>query len=107
MNVNPQDGVRKMLLLIFNKDDAIRESVITAFERIYLKVDNTKRSDKIETGMVVARKLIHLVQGSNVAEQASIEECARELAKQGIIKSDVREAMWKLISCPGVQKEQW
>jgi len=93
-------GIRKMLLLIFSKDSSIRESVISAFERIYLQGAD-KGIAKKEQGAQIARQLTQLVKGATVAELISIEECAMEVQKQGLMKTDVREALWKMLSSTG------
>jgi len=89
-------GVRKMLLLIFTKDENIKEAIISAFARIYLQPK--EGVDRSEQGTLIATKLVQLIHGSNVAEQVSIEECAKELQKQNLIKKDVCEALWHMIA---------
>ena len=94
-------GVRKMLLLIFSKDTSIRDSVITAFERIYLKAESqSDYKSKKELEFATALRLVRLVCGATVAELVSIEECAMEVQRSGHVKTDVRDALWSMLKKP-------
>ena len=88
-----RDGVRKMMLLVWSKDPAIKESVITAYKTLFI-VRPCEGVPRQHRATAVANSLIGLTLGANLGEITSLDEIVAELVTQDVIKDAAIAALW-------------
>ncbi|KAL5262314.1 hypothetical protein ACHWQZ_G007890 [Mnemiopsis leidyi] len=71
-------GIRKMLVLVFNPDQNVKEAVVNAYIRLYIKPISGKKSSP-ET---VAKNLMGMTYGSTVGELMSLKELVKLLIEK-------------------------
>jgi len=104
---NVDEGVRKMLMLVWSKEAGIKESVLDAFKRIYLDVSLGQSINGLaipeelmrkQEGLLIASNLISLVSGANLGEMTSLEELVTEMVRKGAISPYVIQAWWDIFA---------
>ena len=88
-------GVRKMMMLVWSKNQAIKDHVIEAYKTLFLQrpADGVPRQQK---AMAVADALINLVHGATLGEVTSLEEIVTDMVKQDHIKDSTLSALWSI-----------
>lgn len=79
-------GIRKMLALVWSKEESIKEALVDAYTRLYLS-----QSNRPET---VAQNLVHLTTGCNLGELTSLEELVHVLQKKSMITPSVIKTLY-------------
>lgn len=72
-------GIRKMMTLVFSKEDAIIRTLIEAYTKIYFCSDSSQEK---------AVNLIKLMDGATLTEITCIEEMVKILMETNIIDRD-------------------
>jgi condensin complex subunit 1 len=100
-----KQGIRKMMLLIWSKDVAIKSAVITAYKTLFLArpIENVPRQQR---AAAVARSLIGLTMGANLGELTSLEEIVTDLMAQGLIKDSTVGALWNIFGSQSRQQSE-
>jgi condensin complex subunit 1 len=85
-------GVRKMMMLVWSKDVAIKEHVITAYRQLFLQrpAEGVPRQQK---AMAIATALVGLVIVATLGEVTSLEEIMTDMVKQDHIKDSTLAAL--------------
>ena len=89
---NACDGVRKMLSLIWSKEESIKEAVLDSYCRLFL---TAKRPE------AVANSLVQLTQGCNLGELTSLEEMVCILMRTDRLPVAAIKALWAMFSLKG------
>lgn len=93
------DGIKKMLHLIWTKDTSdegkgIKMKLISCYENLYLEMDS--KLSKKENVNRVAKSLIQLTYGTNLAELTSLEQLLSTLMSENKIPLDVIQKLWSV-----------
>lgn len=69
------EGVRKMLVLIYSKEASVKTAVVQCYTHLYLTLsaDAAERMSKHAAGLTIARNLMELTSGASVADLTSLE----------------------------------
>ncbi|RNA14671.1 condensin complex subunit 1, partial [Brachionus plicatilis] len=70
-------GIRKMLALVLNSEKTVKDAVINAYKRLYLK------SDSRQQPFSVAKQLLKLTQDLTICERGALEELIGEFVING------------------------
>lgn len=85
-------GVRKMLSLIWSKEESVKEAVLDAYSRLFL---TAKRPEAI------ANSLVQLTHGCNLGELTSLEEMVCILMRTDRLPGAAIKALWAMFSMKG------
>lgn len=85
-------GVRRMLVLIWSRDTAVRDAVVEAYKGLYL--DPVAPNARAKTAVIV-KNLIALTQGASIGDLTSLEELMSELMKGKLIPAAVIKLLWE------------
>ena len=97
-------GVKKVLGLIWSKEESVRAAVIDAYRSLYFAPGNKT----LAASATVASHLVDLTLGGSPAELTSLEELVRQMRVDGSLPPQVDAVLWELFSgsVTGVQIEQ-
>eukprot|EP00741_Cyanophora_paradoxa_P018581 tig00021070_g17937.t1 len=108
-----EEGIRRMLLLVWSKEGDISTRVLDAFKRIYLQpilpdaphLSADQREARF--AQAVAHGLVRLAVQANLGELTSLEELVACLTRAGDLPASVIAALWDFFShrIPNVKKE--
>lgn len=92
-----RDGLRKMLMLVWSKENNIREALLKAYVDLYLTppVFESKQSRKLGY-LFVAKNLISLTIGATLGELTSMEELLFLLMKEKHVSYGIVEVLWEI-----------
>ena len=98
-------GVRKMMMLVWSKNAAIKEHVIAAYKTLFLTrpTEGVHRSQK---AMAIATSLVSLVVGATLGEVTSLEEIVTDMVNAGHIKDSTLAALWSMFGSQSASSEQ-
>ncbi|XP_032230454.1 condensin complex subunit 1 [Nematostella vectensis] len=85
-------GVRRMLVLIWSRDAAVKEAVVEAYKGLYLDPPAQNARAKMS---LIAKNLTSLTQGASVGDLTSLEELMVELMKAKLIPAAVVKLLWE------------
>lgn len=87
-------ATRKMLTLIWSKEQGIKTALIDAFHRLYTACEDTHPGD-------MGIELIRLCQGASVSDITCMEETLCELMKEGKIHGKLIANLWRIFNNEG------
>ena len=90
-----QQSTRKMLLLVWSKENAIADSVVEAYHTIFLAPLQVEESKEMLA--VTAQRLCALILGASVGELASLEKVLQQLAASKLLPSSLLLSLWDLM----------
>ena len=90
--LNAMIGVRKMLTLIFSREQDIKKAVVGAYKRLYIDQTTPKQ---------IVKNLIALVDGASVGEIASLEELVLMLVESKDIGKECFQLLWQYFTMAG------
>ncbi|RMX45777.1 hypothetical protein pdam_00004164 [Pocillopora damicornis] len=96
-------GVRRMLVLIWSRDTAVRDAVVEAYKGLYL--DPEAPNARTKTALIV-KNLITLTQGASMGDLTSLEELMSELMKGKLIPVAVIKLLWEKFTMKDPQTTQ-
>ncbi|CAF0903319.1 unnamed protein product [Brachionus calyciflorus] len=85
-------GIRKMLALIVNSEKTIKDAVINAYKRLYLK------SESRHNPLQIAKHLLKLTEDLSICERGALEELIGEFVINGELEGSVIQIFWELFS---------
>ncbi|XP_031564431.1 condensin complex subunit 1-like [Actinia tenebrosa] len=85
-------GVRRMLVLIWSRDAAVKDSVVEAYKGLYL--DPPSPNQRTKTALIV-KNMIALTHGASIGDLTSLEELMSELMKGKLIPGPVIKLLWE------------
>nr|XP_054768299.1 condensin complex subunit 1-like [Lytechinus pictus] len=92
---NAADGVRRMMGLIWSKEQSVKDAVVTAYKRLYLSPSGkTVRA----RSLAVVRNLLELTCGASLGELTSLEEMVSEFTKNGEFPSQTTQILWEFFT---------
>eukprot|EP00794_Sanderia_malayensis_P003745 gene3745-4267_t len=92
---NANEGIRKMLALIWSRDAVVKEAVVNAYKKLYIEtgIDNQRN-----LALSVVNNLTTLTIGATLGDLTSLEELLKELYKMKLIPSVVIQLLWQRFS---------
>ncbi|XP_076315224.1 condensin complex subunit 1-like isoform X2 [Tachypleus tridentatus] len=91
-------GIQRMLLLVWSKENAVKDAVVNAYRRLYLCPEGGNTRAK---AVAVVQNLTALVQTCNLGERMSLEHLLEEFMKSGDLNSTVIQVLWERFSKRG------
>ncbi|CAH1774609.1 unnamed protein product [Owenia fusiformis] len=89
---NSMLGIRRMLALIWSKEQSVKDSLVVAYKRLYLSpVGGTAR----QQSLAIVKNLTALTYGATLGDLTSLEEMVCEFAKSEDIDSGVIKMLWE------------
>ncbi|KAJ8320625.1 hypothetical protein KUTeg_002212 [Tegillarca granosa] len=85
-------GVRRMLPLIWSKESGIKEAVVMAYKRLYLK---PKGGNQRANALAVVKNLSALTCGASLGDITSLEGLIAELMRSGEIDNSIKQVLWE------------
>ncbi|KAK4295273.1 hypothetical protein Pmani_032152 [Petrolisthes manimaculis] len=93
--LNAMTGVRRMLALVWSKEQDIKTAVVEAYQRLYIDVD---ASNERARALQIVRNLSALVIGASLGERTSMEEIISQFVVSGEINKHCVMLMWELFT---------
>lgn len=90
--VGAPEAIRKMLALIFSREQNIKDKVIEALDQLYL----SGWAGHTYTSAQAAKNLVELACGATLGELGSLEEAVKCFAEKGLITSVTVHELWEL-----------
>ncbi len=84
-------GIRKMLSLVLYAEKTIKDAVVNAYKRLYLKNSNND-------SLTVAKQLIKLVQDLTICERDALEELICEFVSSGELDNSIIQILWEIFA---------
>jgi len=84
-------GIRKMLSLVLYAEKTIKDAVLNAYKRLYLKNSNND-------SLTVAEQLIKLVQDLTICERDALEELICEFVSSGELDNSIIQILWEIFA---------
>jgi condensin complex subunit 1 len=94
------EGVRKMLMLIWSKDNGVKDALLRSYTTLLLRPSSSgvvKKGSAAES-FEIAFNLINVAQDATLGELTSLEELVTLLTKKDFINSQVIQALWEVFS---------
>ncbi|KAL5015272.1 hypothetical protein ScPMuIL_009542 [Solemya velum] len=85
-------GIRRMLLLIWSKEQSVKDAVVAAYKRLYFSPDSGNARSRAQ---VVVKNLTALLYGATIANVSSMEALIVELMKSGEFEGTVIQILWE------------
>eukprot|EP01103_Thecamoeba_quadrilineata_P010866 TRINITY_DN2462_c0_g1_i1.p1 TRINITY_DN2462_c0_g1~~TRINITY_DN2462_c0_g1_i1.p1 ORF type:complete len:1011 (+),score=148.98 TRINITY_DN2462_c0_g1_i1:371-3403(+) len=97
---NVENGFKKILLLIWSRDNQIKEAVTDAFKRIIFTRPNklNKTESKSQESVEIAMNMIQMTTDASLAELTSLEELITILSKKNTMPPSVIQALWDIFA---------
>ncbi|WPT11640.1 Condensin complex subunit 1 [Picochlorum sp. SENEW3] len=90
--VGAPEAIRKMLALIFSREQNIKDKVVEALDQLYL----SGWAGHTYTSAQAAKNLVELACGATLGELGSLEEAVKCFAEKGLITSVTVHELWEL-----------
>lgn len=90
-----EDGLKKMLTLIWSDTQSVKDEVLTTFQELYMFVPGTN-GKKRQPAMAIAHNLVSLVSGSALAVRTSLEEVIAVLVRERKLSKAVIKCLWTM-----------
>ncbi|KAJ8021490.1 Condensin complex subunit 1 [Holothuria leucospilota] len=89
------EGVRKMMVLVWSKEQAVKEAVVNAYRRLYLNPDGpTERARCLH----IVRNLMALMFGATIGQMTSLEELICEFVRSKELPKQVFQLLWEIFT---------
>ena len=92
---NAMIGVRKMLSLIFSREQAVKAYVVAAYKRLY--IESASASNKVNPVQLV-RNLTALISGATIGDLTGLEELIGMLVKSEDLDKNCFQVMWQMFT---------
>ncbi|KAK7066921.1 Ncapd2p [Halocaridina rubra] len=90
--LNAKAGILRMLVLVWSKEQSIKDAVVEAYQRLYLRSDLPNERARAQ---FIVRNISALISGANLGERTSLEEIIAEFVKSGDISKHVVTMLWE------------
>lgn len=85
-------GVRKMLMLVWSKEQEVKAAVVEAYRRLYINSDNhNERTQALQ----IVENLSSLIVGATMGERTSLEEIVSQFVSSGDITKQCITLLWE------------
>ncbi len=88
-------GIRRMLVLVWSKEQAVKDTVVGAYQRLYL---NPQGGNARAKALAVAANLTALTYGATTGDLTSLEQLICEFVQSGDLESKVIQVLWERFS---------
>ena len=92
---NAMIGVRKMLSLIFSREQAVKAYVVAAYKRLY--IESAAASNKVNPVQLV-RNLTALISGATIGDLTGLEELIGMLVTSEDLDKNCFQVMWQMFT---------
>nr|XP_053639720.1 condensin complex subunit 1-like [Cherax quadricarinatus] len=90
--LNAMTGVRRMLGLVWSKEEGIKSAVVEAYQRLYINVDVSNERTR---ALHIVRNLSALITGATLGERTSMEEIITQFVTSGDITKQCMTLLWE------------
>ncbi|ROT63466.1 hypothetical protein C7M84_018678 [Penaeus vannamei] len=90
--LNAMTGVRRMLALVWSKEQAVKDAVIGAYQRLYINIDAPNERTRAQH---IVRNLSALITGATLGERTSMEEIIAQFVNSGDITKQCLTLLWE------------
>ncbi|KAG7674430.1 hypothetical protein Ndes2437B_g00695 [Nannochloris sp. 'desiccata'] len=91
------DAIRKMLPLVFARDQAVKDRIVEALDQLYI----TGWAGHTFTSAQAARNLVDLASGATLGELGSMEEVVKELVGKKFLTPVTLHELWEIAGRAG------
>ena len=91
------DAIRKMLPLVFARDQAVKDRIVEALDQLYI----TGWAGHTFTSAQAARNLVDLASGATLGELGSMEEVVKELMAKNFLTPVTLHELWEIAGRAG------
>lgn len=91
------DAIRKMLPLVFARDQAVKDRIVEALDQLYI----TGWAGHTFTSAQAARNLVDLASGATLGELGSMEEVVKELMGKKFLTPVTLHELWEIAGRAG------
>ncbi len=91
------DAIRKMLPLVFARDQAVKDRIVEALDQLYI----TGWAGHTFTSAQAARNLVDLASGATLGELGSMEEVVKELMGKNFLTPVTLHELWEIAGRAG------
>ncbi|PIK49362.1 putative condensin complex subunit 1 [Apostichopus japonicus] len=92
---NSQEGVRKMMVLVWSKEEAVKEAVVAAYRQLYL---NPEGANERARSLNIVRNLMLLMSGATIGQITSLEELICEFVRSKELPQQVFQILWEIFT---------
>ncbi|KAK7496786.1 hypothetical protein BaRGS_00011995 [Batillaria attramentaria] len=85
-------GIRRMLVLIWSKEQSVKDAVVAAYKRLYL--ESTSGSQRTRA-VTIVKNLSQLIYGASCGDLTSLEALMAQLMQAGEISPQVIQVLWE------------
>ncbi|KAL8621609.1 hypothetical protein ACOMHN_036842 [Nucella lapillus] len=85
-------GVRRMLVLIWSKEQSVKDAVVGAYKRLYLETTTGTQRNR---ALSVVKNLSMLIYGASCGDLTSLEVLMAQLMRSGELSSQVIQVLWE------------
>uniref|UniRef100_A0A6B2KWU1 Uncharacterized protein n=1 Tax=Arcella intermedia TaxID=1963864 RepID=A0A6B2KWU1_9EUKA len=90
-------GIRKMLTLIWSKEETVRKAVVDSYVRLYFVPPEELHQKKLQY-LYISKNLIELTFSANLGELTSLEELVSSIWEKKIIPLPVVDVLWDIFA---------
>ncbi|XP_042876759.1 condensin complex subunit 1-like [Penaeus japonicus] len=90
--LNAMTGVRRMLALVWSKEQAVKDAVIAAYQRLYINIEAPNERTRAQH---IVRNLSALITGATLGERTSMEEIIAQFVNSGDITRQCLTLLWE------------
>ncbi|XP_047488430.1 condensin complex subunit 1-like isoform X2 [Penaeus chinensis] len=90
--LNAMTGVRRMLALVWSKEQAVKDAVIGAYQRLYINIEAPNERARAQH---IVRNLSALITGATLGERTSMEEIIAQFVNSGDITKQCLTLLWE------------
>nr|XP_045604996.1 condensin complex subunit 1-like [Procambarus clarkii] len=90
--LNAMTGVRRMLALVWSKEQGIKTAVVEAYQRLYINIDSP--NDRTRALHIISN-LSALITGATLGERTSMEEIITQFVTSGDITKQCVTLLWE------------
>ena len=98
-------GLEKAIMLLSRDNKTIKEAIVDAYNKTYLRVPPQIESNKKQGAMFVANNLIQLTKNASLGFLTSMELLVKELMNEKFVSKNVIKALWEIFEAGATLKE--
>jgi condensin complex subunit 1 len=89
-----EEGIRKMLVLIWSKEAPVKQAVLDAYRKIYFSPDPAVHTSAKARASFVVDSLLSMTTSANLGDIKSIEKLVGTMMEEKIISESVVKLLW-------------
>ncbi|XP_071805504.1 condensin complex subunit 1-like [Asterias amurensis] len=86
------EGIRRMMVLVWSKEQGVKDAVVAAYKRLYL---NPQGGTQRSRSLTIVKSLMNLTFGARLGELTSLEELLGEFMKSDDVPAQAIQILWE------------